>query len=333
MPEAPMSWTWIAVCLVVGFVLLARGADWLVDGGTALARRIGISTLVVGLTVVAWGTSMPELVVSSLAAWQGDAGISIGNVLGSNIANIGLVLGASAVVLPGVLQQSMRPREVFWLLASLAVLWWFSRDAALTRAEAFALLGVFLAHNLHLWVTARAAGRAAEEPSEAEPVRAPGLRVIAGIAAISIGAYLVVRGAEAGALHLGVNELVVGLTVVAVGTSLPELAAGLGGAFKGETGISLGNVVGSNVFNLLAVLGVVGVLQPLVPGDGPDDALRGSFESALHIDFPMVLAFSVGALVLPWLPGGGRLKGAVLLLGFAAYTAARVIGATSGAPS
>lgn len=319
----PGSWTAIALFLAAGFVLLAKGADWLVGGGTSIARRLGVSTLVVGLTVVAWGTSMPEVVVSVMAAWRGEVGISLGNVLGSNIANIGLVLGASALVLPSVLEAAMRPRELCWLFASLGALWAASADSAITRVEAALLLALFAAHNLHLWYTAREAGFVAEEPPEREP-RAPVLRVLGGVAAISIGAHLVVQGAQAGALRLGVSELVVGLTVVAVGTSLPELAAGLGGAFKGETDISLGNVVGSNVFNVLAVLGLVGVVRPLVP-ESDGTALADAFGQALRADFPAVLGFSVGAAVLPWLPGRGRAKGALLLLGFLAYVTLRVV--------
>ncbi len=329
MPVEVMSWTLIAVYLALGFLFLAKGADWLVDGGSSIARKAGISTMVVGLTVVAWGTSMPEVVVSTVAAWQGDTSISIGNVLGSNIANIGLVLGASALVLPRVMEQVLRPRELFWLLVSLGTLWWICSDASITRKDAGILLGVFLAHNVHVWLTARESGFLTDDATASEPVRFPVLKLVVGIALISSGAYLVVEGAVAGATRIGMNEMVVGLTVVAIGTSLPELAAGLGSAFKGESDISLGNVVGSNVFNVLAVLGIVGLVQPLVPTGEADDPLASSFEEALAVDFPMVLGFSLAAAVLPILPGGGRIKGFVLLAGFGTYTTMRVIGATS----
>ena len=323
-----MSWTLIGVYLAVGFGFLAKGADWLVDGGSSLARKAGVSTLIVGLTVVAWGTSMPEVVVSSVAAWQGDASISIGNVLGSNIANIGLVLGASALVLPRVMEQALRPRELFWLIASLGTLWWICRDSAITRGDAYVLLGVFALHNLHLWLTSRGSGSQTAGATEGESVSYPVPKLLVGIIMISSGAYLVVEGAVAGAYRIGMNEMVVGLTVVAIGTSLPELAAGLGSAFKGESDISLGNVVGSNVFNLLAVLGIVGLIQPLVPTGEEGDALGTSFGEALAVDFPMVLGFSLAVAVLPFLPGGGRLKGALLLFAFVAYTTLRVLGTT-----
>ena len=329
MPTDVMPWTLIGVYLVVGFAFLAKGADWLVDGGSSIARKAGVSTLIVGLTVVAWGTSMPEVVVSSMAAWQGDTSISIGNVLGSNIANIGLVLGASALVLPRVMEQALRPREFFWLIASLGTLWWICRDSAITQNDAFVLLGIFALHNLHLWLTSRESGFLTDDATDIESVSYPVPKLLVGIIMISSGAYLVVEGAVAGAYRVGMNEMVVGLTVVAIGTSLPELAAGLGSAFKGESDISLGNVVGSNVFNLLAVLGIVGVIQPLVPTGEEGDALGASFGEALAVDFPMVLGFSLAVAVLPFLPGGGRLKGGLLLSAFIVYTTLRVLSATN----
>jgi cation:H+ antiporter len=317
------SWTVIGAFLVAGFVLLAKGADWLVDGGSSLARRAGVSTLAIGLTVVAWGTSAPEVVVSGVAAWQGDAGMSLGNVLGSNVANIGLVLGACATVLPVVLQKAMRPRELIWLFVSLGALWHVSSDGAITRADALVLLGVFAVYNAHLFLTARDAGVTFREGAMTS--RRATITAACGMAAITLGSYLVVTGAEVGAYRLGMTKLVVGLTVLAIGTSLPELAAGLGGAFKGESDISLGNVVGSNVFNLIAVLGIVGLIRPLVPSDRPGDTLRVEFERALAHDFPTVLGFSLAAALLPWLPGGGRVKGVLLLLAFGSYIAFRVV--------
>jgi cation:H+ antiporter len=322
-----MTWTVIVVHLLGGFVLLAKGADWLVGGGTSLARRMGVSTLVVGLTVVAWGTSAPEVVVSGVAAWNGEGGMSLGNVLGSNIANIGLVLGASAAVLPSVLQGPMRARELFWLFTSLAVLWSVSLDSALTRQDGAILLVTFAIHNVHLFLTLRDGdgdGDGAVSDSETSVGRSV-VGVVLGMTAILVGAYLALQGAEAGAYKLGMTKLVVGLTVLAVGTSLPELAAGLGGAFKGQSDISVGNVVGSNIFNLIAVLGIVAMVRPLVPSGAPGDALEQDFARALANDFPMVLGFSVAAALLPWLPGSGRIKGIALLVAFGTYIGVRVL--------
>ncbi len=317
------SWFWIAMYLACGFVLLAKGADWLVGGSSQVARRLGVSVLVVGLTVVAFGTSAPEIVVSGLAAWEGKADISLGNVLGSNIANIGLVLGACALVLPQVLEKRLASRELLWLFLSLAILWWIAHDGAILRIEAAFLLMAFVIYNGHLFATARQDVSPLEGATlEIKPY--PWLYILVGIVGVSAGAKLVVMGAEGGALRLGVPASVVGLTVVSIGTSLPELAAGLGGALKGESDISLGNVVGSNVFNLLAVIGIVGLLQPLDPAvfppDGADE-LHNAFASALGEDLWVVLAFSLAAALLPFAPGArqGRLKGALLLVAYLAY--------------
>jgi cation:H+ antiporter len=316
-----MGWLLILAELVLGFTMLAKGADWLVAGSSAIARRFGVSILVVGLTVVAFGTSAPEIVVSGLAAFEGDADLALGNVLGSNVANIGLVLGASAVVLPRVLESKLGGRELFWLFLTLGLLWFVARDVAITRFEAGLLLLSFVVYNAHVLTTARAGYSDVAPP---EPEARAKRKVLAGIVVIALGAKLVVMGAQAGALRLGIPPSVVGLTIVAVGTSLPELAAGLGGAFKGESDISVGNVVGSNVFNLVAVIGIVGVIHPLVPGDlEPEKAanLTGAFEKALSEDFYVVLAFSLAAVVLPYVgkAEGGRLRGALLLLAYTAY--------------
>ncbi len=321
------TWLILSVYLVAGFVLLAKGADWLVGGSSGLARRIGVSTLAIGLTVVAWGTSAPEVVVSSLAAYQGQSAISLGNVLGSNVANIGLVLGACAIVLPGVLEQRLRAREMSWLFASLIALWVACADGSLVREEAALLLGLFVIYNAILFITARREPTPKYEQLDTSSTGKDLGLTLLGMVGVVLGAKLVVMGAEGGALRLGVDQRVVGLTVVAVGTSLPELAAGLGGAFKGETDISIGNVVGSNVFNVLAVLGIVGLVRPLDEASMPTPEavteLNAAFAGALSKDFYIVLGFSLAAVMLPYLGGarGGRLKGFALLLAYGIYSA------------
>ncbi len=331
MPQDP-SWFLLVIYLVGGFALLAKGASWLVGGSSTVARRFGVSVLVVGLTVVAFGTSMPEIVVSGRAAGKGNVSFALGNVLGSNIANIGLVLGASAVVLPAVLQSKLSSRETLWLFVSLAILWWFACDRAITRLEAGIFLGVFVLYNAHVFTTARrGTSVAVDELKEVvqeiadDGLKRPWLWVVLGIAAISVGAFLAVEGAEIAAVRLGVPQSVAGLTVAAVGTSLPELAAGLGGAIRGESDISVGNVVGSNVFNLMAVVGIVGLIQPLDPAhpDVEDPiALENDFGQALGEDLWVVLAFSLAAVFLPFIAHGrrGRAKGVVLLLAYGSYT-------------
>lgn len=336
------NWFLLIAYLVVGFVLLAKGADWLVGGSSQVARRLGVSVLVIGLTVVAFGTSMPEIVASGVAATGGNVAMSLGNVLGSNIANIGLVLGASAVVLPAVLQSKLKPREVTWLFVSLGVMWWLSSDGAITRLEAFGFLAVFAVYNVHVFASSRRSTTTAideyterVDEIEGEHLKRPGLWLAIGIVAISLGGWLAVLGAEGGAYKLGMPQAVAGLTVVAIGTSLPELAAGLGGAFKGESDISIGNVVGSNVFNLMAVIGIVGVIQPLDPAhpnvDDPAE-VELAFSKALSEDLWVVLAFSALAVLLPYVARGraGRAKGATLLVAYVAYTVWLVVSRTGG---
>ena len=322
MPSEP-AWLMILVYLGAGFLLLAKGADVLVGASSQIARRIGISTLVVGLTIVAFGTSAPEIVVSALAASEGKVDLSLGNVLGSNVANIGLVLGACAVVLPRIMESRIPPREVFWLFASLGLLWFVSYDRVIDRLEGMFLLFACLVYLAHVLMTAREGGVVVEATPR---YKLPWLWSLAAITAVSIGAKLVVVGAEEGALALGIPQSVIGLTIVAIGTSLPELAAGLGGAVKGESDISLGNVVGSNVFNLMAVVGIVSVIVPFDPGDDrvqDPDALAAAFDLALSEDLWVVLGFSLAAVFLPWFGPGrlGRAKGALLLLAYAIYTA------------
>ena len=327
-PQDP-AWLLLFIYLASGFVLLAKGADWLVGGSSRIAARLGVSTLVIGLTVVAWGTSAPEVVVSSLAAYQGQSAISLGNVLGSNVANIGLVLGACAMVLPQVLESRLSRRDGFWFFASIGALWIACADGSLGRGEAALMLGMYAAYSGLLWFSARsgAAPVPVEEPAAEGERRWPaGVEALIGFVAVALGAKLAVMGAEGGAGRLGVDERIIGLTVVAIGTSLPELAAGMGSAVRGEADISIGNVVGSNVFNLIAVLGIVGLVRPLEPAAMPDPEsvveLQRAFAGALSKDFYVVFGFSLAALLLPYLGGarGGRLKGAVLLTAYVVYT-------------
>jgi len=343
-----MSWLWIFTYTVLGFVALAKGAEWLVGGGTVIARRFGVSTLAIGLTVVAWGTSVPEVVVSTGAALGGSAAMSLGNALGSNIANIALVLGACALVLPSVLEGRLGRRESFWVLASLGVLWVSSLDGTLSRTDGVVLLFTFAVNTTDVFRQAkreRVAGRGPVDEAVGvlehiagraqQWYRHPYVETLVGVLTIAAGAYFVVEGARGGALRLGVSEYVISLTIVALGTSLPELAAGLGGAFKGERDISLGNVVGSNVFNALAVMGITAVVHPLDAGleraagnEAAAIAVKGAFDTALHEVFPLVLAFSLFLVALPYLGGArfGRWKGLLLIAIYVAYSVRLYLG-------
>ncbi len=316
------EWLLILTYLIAGFVLLWRGADWLVAGSTLIARRFGISTLVVGLTVVAFGTSAPEIIVSGLAASEGKVDLSLGNVLGSNIANIGLVLGTCAVILPRIMETRLHLREVLWLFLSLGAFYFVARDGSITRTEGGLLLGAFAVYNLHVLTTAGADLTPDDVDVDKLRRRHPWAWTLLGIISILVAAKLVVMGAEDGALRLGVPKSVVGLTVVAIGTSLPELAAGVGGAVRGQSDISLGNVVGSNVFNLMAVIGIVSLIQPISPDALPAAAseIRHAFDLAMQEDVWVVLGFSLAAVLLPRFGGGGRAKGILLLASYVSYS-------------
>ncbi|MDP6989896.1 MAG: calcium/sodium antiporter [Planctomycetota bacterium] len=304
------------VALLSGLALLGKGADWLVDGSAEVARRRGVRPVLVGLTVVAWGTSAPEVVISGLAAAEGRPALALGNVLGSNVANIGLVLGVCALVLPAVLRRGLSAWEACWLVGSVLCGWLALADGAVSRLEGVALLGVFAAHNLNLWFLVRGATKTAPGPAVQS---APLARVVAGSVAVAVGAKLVVVGAVGFAERMGISDRVVGLTLVALGTSLPELAAGLSSVLKKHSELSLGNIVGSNVFNVLAVIGVAAVIAPLEP-TAPQAA--ESIDRALAVDLPVVLAFSLLLICLPWIAGKGRgrWKGALLVAAYLAYT-------------
>ena len=280
------------VWLVIGFYLLAKGSDWLVSGSTVIADGLGVRPLIIGLTVVAWGTSAPEVVVSAEAAIGDKGAMALGNVLGSNVANIALVLGACAVILPAVLNSRLAFREIFWVLASVGALWWVSADQEITRLDAGLLLGVFVIYNLQLFLETAKRPRL---PRSELPLsgnwfeRHAKTSVLLGAVAIFLGANRSIEGAGGIAELMGMTELVIGLTVVAVGTSLPELFAGVSGALKGHKDISLGNVVGSNVFNVLTVVGIFCLIRPLGGVDDPEG--RGDIQSTLDFHFPVVAGF------------------------------------------
>lgn len=312
------------IFLIVGFALLAKGSDWLVAGSTTLAARMGIRPLVIGLTVVAWGTSAPEVVVSTLGALEDQPQLSMGNVLGSNVANIGLVLGVSSLILPAVMHTGLALRETVWLLGSVALLWWLCSDSEITRGDGGILLGALTIYNLQLLWEARQLSVGATKDDEAPEgwfEAHPLIGTLLGAGTIAFAAWLTIEGATGLATRIGIDERVVGLTVVALGTSLPELAAGVQGALKGQSDISLGNVVGSNVFNVLGVIGVVALVRPFGGPSEPD--VVDAFAMNLNVDFPIVIGFSIAALAATGLSGErwGRTKGGLLLLAYVVYTA------------
>lgn len=301
--------------IVAGIVLLVAGGDTVVRGAGRLALAAGVRPLVVGLTVVAFCTSAPELAASITAANAGSPGLAVGNVLGSNIANIGLILGLSGLVRPIRVQSTLLRRELPVLLAASLAVMLLARDGSLSRGDGALLLAALFTY---LGVMIRAELRAVELATDAEVQEAVGKGgVLPNLGWVGLGVGFLVAGADQlvdGAVGLarrsGLSEAVVGLTIVAVGTSLPELAASIAAARKGQGDIVLGNVVGSNIFNVLCILGATAVIQPI----------EGAM-AAFTRDLAVVVAFSV--LLWPLLGRGRTLfrhEAGILLVGWGGYT-------------
>ena len=265
------------VLLIVGFALLIKGADLFVKGASSIAAALRVSPLLIGLTIVAFGTSSPEATVSIAAALDGSAGVAIGNVIGSNIFNITLVVGLTAMLNPlRVESETIRKEIPFTMLAGVALLILVSDRAlhslsenVLTRGDGLILLlffSVFLYYIFEVARRSRESAAPAEPGAHAHSWKKNLLLTVGGLAAIIFGGDLVVNGATGIALSFGMSETLVGLTIVAVGTSLPELITSVTAAIKKQTEIAIGNIVGSNIFNILFVLGSASVVSPLVVG-------------------------------------------------------------------
>ena len=302
---------------VVGLAVLVAGAELLVRGASRIALRLGISPLIIGLTVVAWGTSAPELAISVRAALDGNADIAVGNVVGSNIANILLILGASAVILPLMVAQQLVRREVPVMIGAAVLVLLLALDGDLGLAEGAGMLVLLVAYTVFIIRLGRRESPEVEEEYASElgrngtPTWLSVLMVVGGLALLVVGGRLLVDAATSMAEAFGVSDLVIGLTVVAVGTSLPELATSVVAVLRGERDIAVGNVVGSCVMNLLAILGVTAVVA---------DGLQVA-DSALRFDIPVMIAVSVACLPV-FFTGFriGRIEGAVFLGYYAAYT-------------
>ncbi len=319
---------WVPVVLIiVGFVALVKGADWLVDGASAIAKRFGIDDLVIGLTVVAFGTSMPEFVVNMVSVGHGTTELAITNILGSNIINTFVIIGLTALVAPIVSHRSTRNFDVpMSLLGCVGIYFAVTLPHVLGRQTACidrfcggALLAFFI---YFLFITFRNAlahkGQSIEEQVGVKPITLPwaiGL-IIGGLAGLMIGGELIVDSAVNLAQRWGVSEAVIGLTVVALGTSLPELATSVMAAFKKNTDLAIGNVIGSNIFNVFFILGTSALIRPL-------PAYKG-----IEID---AFVAALGSLVI-WLALKtrkehklGRLTGIILLIIYALYLTFRLM--------
>ncbi len=311
--------------VIVGLLLLVWGADRFVHGAAATARNLGIPPLLIGLTIVAVATSAPEILVSIVAALRGEPDLAIGNAIGSNIANIGMVLGVVAILRPIELKSATLRREMPALLAVTLLTVALFLDSFLSRVDGLVLLtGLII---VMFWLTRLGFRSSSSDPLQAEfdaeiprhmSMRIAIFWLLVGIATLLVGAELMVDGAIEIAKALGVSEVVIGVTLVALATSLPELAVSAVSAFRGEYGLAIGNIVGSNIFNLLAVIGIAAVIQPAVL---PPSVL------SLHI-FVMV-AFTLVLFAMTYeYDGRGlitRLEGFALLGAYLAYQAYVVV--------
>jgi cation:H+ antiporter len=318
------------VALVVGLVLLVWSADRFIEGSAAVARHLGMPPLLIGMVVVGFGTSAPELTVSALAAVGGNAGIALGNAYGSNIVNIALILGLTALISPIGVHSRVVRRELPILMVVTAIAAWQLRDGMLSGIDAWLLLAVFaglMIWTIHEGLTERGDVLAAEMVQELDAHRMPPGRaafwVAVGLVALVASSRLLVWGAVTVAQSLGISDLIIGLTVVAVGTSLPELASSLMAARKGEHDIALGNILGSNLFNTLAVVGVAGAIHPLEVA--PD---------VLSRDIPVMAFLTIALFAMSYgfrAPGRiDRRKGGLLMAGYLAYTLVLVRSVVAG---
>lgn len=302
---------------VAGIVLVILGADWLTKGASALARRFNISELVIGLTIVAIGTSLPELVISTGAAIKGSSGVALGNIIGSNIFNGLLILGVAALIAPIRFNRKMLSRELpFNLLASVVLLLVSGSmleggapGEMITRYGGLLLLCFFAVFLRYTFSIEGDGNETAEKPMTMKKVL---LLLVCGLAALIFGGNLFVDGATEVARALGLSEAVIGITIVSAGSSLPELAVSVNAARKGNVGIALGNVLGSNILNIFFILGVSAVITPV------------SLDGFSYVDYYVLLGSSLLIYAVSRFGGGKahitRFEGAVLVAAYVAYT-------------
>ncbi len=302
---------------LLGLIILVGGAEALIRGAVRIATALGVSPFMIGFTLIGFGTSAPELVVSLSAAMQGSSDIALGNVVGSNIANIGLVLALAALIRPLVANMRLLKIETPVIVLVSVLLWFICRDGELRREDGIVLLVGFVGLCLYMYRNARAEPpKVQAEVKEFEetfdnkmPVWLASVLVIVGLIGLVGGAHLMVEAAVEIARSLGVSELLIGLTIVAVGTSLPEVAAALAAAYRGESDIVLGNIAGSNLFNILLILGITVVVQPMnVP------------ENLIAKEIPIMIGFAV--LFMVTVATGlrvSRLEAFGLLLAYCAF--------------
>ncbi len=319
------------VQIIGGFILLVWGADRLVAGASATARNLGVSPLIIGLTIVAFGTSAPELVVSVIAAYQGNPGLAVGNAIGSNIANIGLILGLTAIIYPLRVESEILKREYPLLMLIMIASFIMAADLVYDRTEGWLMLTGLAA--LLIWMVRFGLRRGPEDPLAEEfaaeiptdmPMQVAVMWLLIGLVILPLSSHFLVQGAVSIAQSLEVSDAVIGLTIVAFGTSLPELAAALTSALRKEDDLAIGTVIGSNMFNILGVLGIAAAIGPVQV-----DQLM------LKQDFPVMFLLAVLLFFMAYgIRGPGRISrksGGLLLAIYGSYqvlvwiTATRII--------
>ncbi|WFP49521.1 calcium/sodium antiporter [Methylomonas sp. EFPC3] len=307
--------------IVIGLVVLVWSADIFVEGAAAIARFLGMSPLLIGMVVIGFGTSAPELTVSALSAWQGNPGIALGNAYGSNITNIALILGTVALISPIVVHSQIIKKELPVLMGVTVFAFGQLYDGSLSRTDAILELTVFV--GVMTWMVRQGlkqkvdvlADEVAEELAEHTMSFAQAtIWLVSGLLLLMISSRLLVWGAVTIAQNLGVSDLIIGLTIVAIGTSLPELASSIAAARKGEHDLALGNIIGSNLFNTLAVVGLAGAIHPMsIPVE------------IVNRDWPLMALLTASLFALGYAGKReqgriNRVEGGVLLAVYAAYT-------------
>jgi len=308
------------LAILGGFILLVWSADRFVEGAAVTAKHAGMPSLLIGMVIVGFGTSAPEMVVSAMAAIDGNPDLALGNALGSNIVNTGLILGVTAVITPIMVQSKIVRKEIPLLLLIGLLLGYFLLDGALTRVEAVLLLvGFFTLIGWSIFSAIKSKGDKLETEMDQElvdhamPLKKAIFWLVLGLVLLIVSSRVLVWGAVNIAHAFGVSDLIIGLTIVALGTSLPELAASVIAVRKGEHDIAIGNVVGSNMFNLLAVVGIAGVISPM----------SSLPEQVLSRDWLVMMSMTVALLIIAYgFRRAGRInrfEGVGLLIAFCAY--------------
>lgn len=310
--------------LVAGFIILIKGADFLVSGSSSIAKKYNVSNLAIGLTVVAFGTSMPEMLVSVMSSLGGHNDAAFGNVIGSNNFNLLFILGVAGLIYPLVVQRSTIAFEIPISFVAAGLLFFLVNDVmisgqeqnSLSRLDSFVLLICFLLFLIYVWKSMKMSSDLSEDTVKIYSMSKSGVFVIAGIAMLVGGGNLVVDNAVSMAHRFGLSEKLIGLTILAAGTSLPELATSAVAAFKKQTDIAIGNVIGSNIFNVFFILGVTGMIKPL------------PYNNALNFDLAVLLASTIMLMIFMFTINRRKLdrwEAFLLLSAYIAYTSYLIV--------